>query len=1093
MAQSGQIDPAELGFRSEATLTPSQLLASRIRHRCLDSFAEHESALHYGGTHDADRLHATRSYHWTLARWRGTRRARCEPECLKGSTRNVRDLDSPSSLGIRSVQASAPAHESDTLLFVQRGDAECRWCQAAPQGVDEAFVVPVLGHGWSIVVRRHAPDWWALTAAERQTILALLDHLRDQHEGPLRVQFASGGQHAHLEVALTTDRLHDGPARPLLPALADLIDTGRIEAADLVVAFVMVSGLRLLQPQLDAVLDRGGRVRLLTTDYLGVTEKAALEILLARVREYGDRFEVRVHMAEGLSFHPKSYLLAGTEAVGVGFVGSANASASGLRDGFEWTLETRDPAALLQMHEAFEQLWTSPQSQVLAQALIDAYEQAERTPGADVVAVAPPVDVPAPTAVQAEALAALAESRAEGFAGGLVVMATGLGKTWLAAFDATRPQFRRVLFVAHREEILLQTREVFRQIRPDASVGLVMGEHNDTGADVVLATVQSLARRLDPIPADRFDYVVVDEFHHAAAPTYRRVVDHLQPAFLLGLTATPDRADKADLLSLCEDNLAFECGLAEGIDRRLLSPFCYYGVPDPVDFTPLPWRNSRFDLEALETAVVTVERAQAALREWRRLAGSRTLAFCVSVRHADFMAQVFREAGVPAVAVHSGSTSAPRYEALFDLARGAVSVVFSVDMFNEGVDVPEIDTVLLLRPTQSPIVFLQQIGRGLRLSEGKEYLQVIDFVGNHRSFLLVARVLAGLRDGALASDDSLRRVLDSGEFALPEGCSVDYDVEVRKNLLSMLPAASRGRSLAGFVEAWRAEHGYRPTAAQTFQAGYNPASAPGRWFSFLWDRGYLEPDEAEVVIRHAELLAAVAATSMTKSYKMVALRAFAQPHALQEGMLVEELTVRSRRLVLRDPRLLADVRTKDLADPERASLDAWVRWWRKWPLEHLEGSGFRIVEGRFELRGPVRPDDSSVLSDLLNELIDWRLARYLQTKGLSRGEGALVKVIRNSSGTPILMLGRDRNPDLPEGRSVPVRCDAEWLSFDFMKVAVNIARRSPEGRNELSDLLHGWFGPDAGASGTEHRVRVWQETDGWHAAPLLEQCEEGAG
>ena len=710
---------------------------------------------------------------------------------------------------------------------MQRGHIECVWCRQAPPGADLAFLASTFG-GWSVVVRRHAPDWWALTTSEKHAVLDLLDRLRAETEGPLQVQFSSGDQasHAHLAVTMSSERLHDSPARPLLPALADLIDTGQIERADLVVSFVMVSGLRLLQPQLDAVLDRGGRVRLLTTDYLGVTEKAALEILLARMWEYGQRFQVRVYRAGAVSFHPKAYLLAGADADAAAFVGSANVSASGLRDGVEWSLQTRDPAALAQMRESFDGLWKSPQSQPLTQELIDGFVEAQRTPGAEVVAVAPPSDAPTPTSVQAEALEALAESRVEGFAGGLVVMATGLGKTWLAAFDATRPQFRRVLFVAHREEILLQTREVFRQIRPDASVGLVMGDQDDAGADVVLATVQSLSRRLDQIPADRFDYVVVDEFHHAAAPTYRRVVDHLQPAFLLGLTATPDRADKADLLSLCEDNLAFECGLAEGIDRRLLSPFRYLGVPDPVDFAPLPWRNSRFDPDALETAVVTAERAEAALREWRRLAGSRTLAFCVSVRHADFMAQTFREAGVPAVAVHSGPTSAPRHEALFDLARGAVSVVFSVDMFNEGVDVPQIDTVLLLRPTQSPIVFLQQIGRGLRLSAGKEHLQVIDFVGNHRSFLLVARVLAGLREGSLASDARLREVLDSGDFVLPEGCSVDYEMEVREGLLSMLPA-SRGRSLAGFVEAWRAEHGYRPTAAQTFPGGLQPGIGAG--------------------------------------------------------------------------------------------------------------------------------------------------------------------------------------------------------------------------------------------------------------------------
>ena len=260
---------------------------------------------------------------------------------------------------------------------MQRGEAACHWCSEARAGSELAFVVPVLGRGWSIVVRRHAPDWWALTADERQAVLDLLDRLRAEHDGPLRVQLQSGDGHAHVDVTGTADRLHNGPARPLLPALADLIDSGEIQAADLVVAFVMVSGLRLLQPQLDAVLDRGGRVRLLTTDYLGVTEKAALEILLARMCEYGERFEVRVYRAGVVSFHPKAYLLAGAGAgAGAAFVGSANASASGLRDGFEWSLETRDHAALMQLREAFEELWSSQQAGILTQAITDGFAAA---------------------------------------------------------------------------------------------------------------------------------------------------------------------------------------------------------------------------------------------------------------------------------------------------------------------------------------------------------------------------------------------------------------------------------------------------------------------------------------------------------------------------------------------------------------------------------------------------------------------------------------------------------------------------------------------------------------------------------------------
>lgn len=307
------------------------------------------------------------------------------------------------------------ATTSATLLLVNRGVSGCRWCQQVSESDGLAVVVPAFDRGWFIVVARHAPDWWALTDEERQAVLGVLDRLHADSETALRVQFASGGrdEHAHLEVSPANDRLRDGPARPLMPALADLIASDQIDVADLVVAFVMVSGLRLLQPHLDAVLDRGGRIRLLTTDYLGVTEKAALEMLLARMREYGKRFEARVYRAGSLSFHPKAYLLASAGSEAAGFVGSANVSASGLRDGFEWSLETRDSATLSQMRDSFEDLWTSPQSEVLTQSLIDDFVEAERLPGADVVAVAPPSGLPSPTPVQAEALAALASARAE--------------------------------------------------------------------------------------------------------------------------------------------------------------------------------------------------------------------------------------------------------------------------------------------------------------------------------------------------------------------------------------------------------------------------------------------------------------------------------------------------------------------------------------------------------------------------------------------------------------------------------------------------------------------------------------------------------
>jgi superfamily II DNA or RNA helicase/diadenosine tetraphosphate (Ap4A) HIT family hydrolase len=1040
--------------------------------------------------------------------------------------------------------------------FAETGrENSCPFCAPAVERVlfstDTALafrdLYPVSPGHTLVIPRRHAADWWGLTPAERAEIGELVERVKrnlDAECSPdgYNVGFNAGtaaGQtvlHAHVHVIprfagdvpdprggvrwvvpdtsgyLTgagphrgettradrthnrTARLHDGPLRPLAPALADAVADEPITRADVVAAFVMVSGLHLLQPHLDRVLDRGGRVRLLTSDYLGVTEKAALEQLLSRQHEYGGRLQVRLFRAHRVSFHPKSYLLGGDgSGYRVAYTGSANVSGPGLLHGHEWTVETRQPEVLTELETAFERIWTAPESAKLTPQLVAGYTQVPRPEGTeDAAVVSPPLQPFSPTPVQAGALAKLTRTRADGFGAGLVVMATGLGKTWLAGFDSARPQFRRVLFLAHREEILHQTREVFRRLRPDASVGYVMAGRKDSEADIVLATVQTLTRRLDGFAADRFDYIVVDEFHHAAAASYRRVVNHFDPKFLLGLTATPDRADGADLLSLCEDNLVFECGLADGIDRGLLSPFHYQGVPDPVDFAPLPWRNSRFDPDALEHAVVTTERTDAALREWRDHAGSRSLGFCVSIRHADAMAAAFRDAGVRAAAVHTAATSAPRHESLALLAAGELDIVFSVDMFNEGVDLPAVDTVLLLRPTTSPVLFLQQIGRGLRLHPGKDRLTIVDFVGNHRSFLLPARILLGLGGDGAAGDEQLRRGLQDGEFDLPPGCTADYRTEALDTLLALLPR-SRGRALAGFVESWHAEHGQRPTAAQAYRAGFNPAAAPGGWFAFLADRGWLDQDEAAVAARHADLLADVAATAMTKSYKMVALRAFTSAEALSSGVAVDALAEASRRLVLRDPRLVADTTGKQMADVAEVSPAGWAAFWQKWPLEHLAGGGaFTLTDKAFRLTRPCTAVDAVVLSGLIHELVDWRLARYLDTKELSVSEHALAKVLRNTGGNPILMLRREANPPLPRGRGVRVRTDTGWVTFDFMKAAVNIARQGDGGPNMLPDLLTGWFGAAAGEPGTDHRVELWHTDDGWHAAPVQRESATDA-
>ena len=999
-----------------------------------------------------------------------------------------------------------------------------------------------------VIPRRQIPDWWSATPEERQAILTLVDQVRtgllnDATRARLlpgiprpdgfNVGFNAGdaaGQtvnHLHMHVIPRyrgdmpdprggvrhvipekgnylaprdfTPRLHDAPARPLRAALLDALANPQINTAAFAASFVMSSGLRVLDQLLDVLLQRpGSSVRLLTTDYLGATEKSALITLLERQAEYGPRFTVRLFKAAGTSFHPKAYILTDSieSARGVMFVGSANASQYGLVDGHEWSLESQSPATITNALARFDELWNHERAVDLSTTVIDAYAEAPRGPRTDEAAddpvttppapirgdspveVEPPTQPIAPTELQRVALDALELTRAQGYRSGLVVMATGLGKTWLAAFDSARPEFRRVLFVAHREEILDQARAVFRQVRPDASVGRLGGGRSELDADIVMASVQTLHRQVHAIPIDAFDYVIVDEFHHASSLTYRKVISALDPRFLLGITATPQRTDRADLLALCEDNLVFDCALAEGIDRGMLSPFHYHGVPDPIDFKPLPWRSGKFDPTALENALIAANRTQAAFREWSARRGTRTLAFCASQRHADWMSDYFAQQGIRTASVHAGPTSAPREQTLADLRSGALEIVFCVDIFNEGTDIPDLDTVLMLRPTTSPILFVQQIGRGLRKAVGKTSLTVIDFVGTHRSLLLPVRVLAGLADPTI-SEARLREAIENGDIKLPEGCSVDYELEAKQTILSLLPGSLRVTSV-DFAKTWAAERGDRPTAFETYAGGVSPSGSQPSWFEALGEEGLLTSAEQRVLERHRDLLVDVASTSMTKSYKMVTIRAMLLMGSLTSGADLTSLVATSHQLMLRDPRLRADVTAKAVGDMEAVSAATWQTYWTKFPLTHLQTGGqFRLRGNVFELVDPPAPEDAETLEAMMNELCEWRLASYLDRHSSAR----LLLKLSHTSGGPILRFDRTKQPRIPKGRGTPVQIGGEVLLLDFMKIAVNVARRDPDGPNVLAELMRDWFGPSAGLPGTTSYVELLQDGHAWVMVP----------
>lgn len=788
-----------------------------------------------------------------------------------------------------------------------------------------------------------------------------------------------------MRAPVTDRRLVTGGDDHFLPHLSEAFT--QATQADLAVAFIKTSGLRLLMPDLQSIVSAGDphRVRVLTSDYLDITDPEALRLLLL-LQERGA--EVRVYTTQDVSFHLKAYLFARLEAgalvSGTAFIGSSNISKQALQDGLEWNYRVvyPDDPGFLEARHRFEELFGNPKSVPLTDAWIEAYEQRRQPPSRSIAPGSHEQEAPPePTSIQREALSALARTRDNGYRRGLVVLATGLGKTWLAAFDAVRMGARRILFVAHREEILGQAAATFLRILPKKRVGYYTGRTRDADVDVLCASVQTLAKaeHLERFSQQHFDYVVVDEFHHAAAGTYRRLLAHFAPSFLLGLTATPDRTDQSDILGLCDDNLVYSCHLFAGITAGLLAPFHYHGIQDEsVDYREVPWRNGRFDPEQLSNKLATLARARHALREWRSNAQQRTLAFCVSTRHADYMAEQFNREGVAAAAVYSGSPIG-RAQALEELHAGTLRVVFSVDLFNEGVDLPSIDTVMMLRPTESKVLFLQQLGRGLRRSEGKQCLVVLDFIGNHHSFLQKPQALFGVGSTyrALAA---FARKAEQKRLDLPAGCYVNYDLAIIEFLKSL-----DGEGPQKDYEALRDVLGRRPTLSEFYRSGSRISDMrrqAGHWFELVHTMGDLTEPESAAAQRHQALLREVEVTAMTKSFKMVLLEALLELDGFQQPIALEHLAQRSREVLERRRPLLADLTPEMRAvaptDP------AWVRYWRENPVNAWTGGNrpggpsapFKLEGSSFLLAEAVAADAVPALSSMLQELVDYRLAAY---------------------------------------------------------------------------------------------------------------------
>lgn len=653
------------------------------------------------------------------------------------------------------------------------------------------------------VAESSAEDLAAETPADPPQILrAIRGTLPDGTSAPIDVP--------HIPL-LDTTLLTNAPGEPRVGHQL-LAEIGSADRIDVVIAFIRRSGINPFIDHLRRYVESGRPLRVLTTVYTGSTESHALLLLRALGADIRVSYDTT-----GTRLHAKAWLFHRESGFSTAYVGSSNLTHSAQVSGLEWNVRVsaaRNRPVIDKIAAVFDSYWENPEFEPF-----DPERFAEATAAAQsqrAVITLSPVEIRLDP-FQERLLEQVELSRQQGHHRNLLVSATGTGKTVMAAVDYARLRARlpraRLLFVAHREEILKQSRGTFAHALRDGSFGeLWVGGQRPKQFDHVFASIQSLTTAgLDSLVPDHFDIVIIDEFHHAAADTYRRVLEHVRPRELLGLTATPERSDGVSVLQWFDGRLAAELRLWDAIDQHRLAPFAYFGIADDLDLREIPWRRGAgYDVEGVTNLITSTDVwARRVLHQFREhvddVGSARALGFCVSVAHARYMARVFSDNNVSAVAVWADTPDEERARVLRDLAAGRVNVVFSVDLFNEGVDVPTVDTLLMLRPTDSPLLFLQQLGRGLRKSPGKSVCTVLDFVGQHRTEFRYDRRYQALLGGSRAA---VMRQIEQGFPFLPAGCHMELDRVASERVLANIrnSVPSRWAEKAEELRKLNAEH-----------------------------------------------------------------------------------------------------------------------------------------------------------------------------------------------------------------------------------------------------------------------------------------------
>ncbi len=635
---------------------------------------------------------------------------------------------------------------------------------------------------------------------------------------------------------------------------------------DILCSFIRWSGLRVLLDDLRQLVTRWGRtgprLRVITTSYMGATDPKAIDALAELPNT-----EIRIsYDTKRTRLHAKAYLFHRETSFGSAYVGSANLSNAALSEGLEWTTKISQyelPYLWNRITATFETYWQDDEFQPYRGDAPDRLRKAihhERASASEPES-AVTFDL-RPYPFQEEILDVLAAEReVQQKQRHLIVAATGTGKTMIAAFDYARicrslGRKPSLLFVAHREEILRQALGSFRGVLRDQNFGdLLIGGHDPDQDTHLFCSIQSYnSRDLSKRSAEEFEYIVVDEFHHAAAPSYRQLLDHVQPRILLGLTATPERSDQLDILHWFGGRTSAEIRLPDAINRRLLCPFQYFGVSDAVDLDGLTWQRGGYRAEELDSlytgndvrARLILDKVQQFLLNPR---DARGLGFCVSKTHAEFMARYFQQHDVPSVALTSDSPDDFRRAVQDQLRNREINFIFVVDLYNEGVDIPEVDTVLFLRPTESLTVYLQQLGRGLRQHEDKECLTVLDFIGaQRREFRFASRFRALSSKPETRLDQEIEHQFPH----LPSGCVIQLERVAQQRVLDNVRESARllRPRMIGSLRELARYLGRAPTIEQTldyFDTTLDEILKRGSWNRLLADAGLSDasrdPDE----------------------------------------------------------------------------------------------------------------------------------------------------------------------------------------------------------------------------------------------------------